>query len=65
MLFVIPEMPSKTFIMVLKKLPDHFNPVTAVPKTPKSWKDNLKQFTKVKFFWKMVENFPGNKINNN
>ena len=24
MLFVIPEMPSKTFVMVLKKLPDHF-----------------------------------------
>ena len=23
--FVIPEMPSKTFVMVLKKLPDHFN----------------------------------------
>ena len=22
--FVIPEMPSKTFVMVLKKLPDHF-----------------------------------------
>ena len=25
MFFVIPEMPSKTFVMVLKKLPDHFN----------------------------------------
>ena len=25
MFFVIPEMPSKTFDMVLKKLPDHFN----------------------------------------
>ena len=24
-IFVIPEMPSKTFVMVLKKLPDHFN----------------------------------------
>ena len=24
MFFVIPEMPSKTFVMVLKKLPDHF-----------------------------------------
>ena len=25
MFFVIPEMPSKTFVMVLKKLSDHFN----------------------------------------
>ena len=25
MFFVIPEMPSKTFVIVLKKLPDHFN----------------------------------------
>ena len=25
MLFVIPEMPSKTFVIVSKKLPDHFN----------------------------------------
>ena len=25
MFFVIAEMPSKTFVMVLKKLPDHFN----------------------------------------
>ena len=24
MFFVIPEMPSKTFVMVLKNLPDHF-----------------------------------------
>ena len=24
MFFVIPEVPSKTFVMVLKKLPDHF-----------------------------------------
>ena len=24
MFFVIPKMPSKTFVMVLKKLPDHF-----------------------------------------
>ena len=24
MFFVIPEIPSKTFVMVLKKLPDHF-----------------------------------------
>ena len=24
MFFVIPEMPSKTFVMVEKKLPDHF-----------------------------------------
>ena len=24
MFFVIPEMPSKTFVMLLKKLPDHF-----------------------------------------
>ena len=24
MFFVIPEMSSKTFVMVLKKLPDHF-----------------------------------------
>ena len=24
MFFVIPEMPSKTFVMVLKKLPGHF-----------------------------------------
>ena len=24
MFFVNPEMPSKTFVMVLKKLPDHF-----------------------------------------
>ena len=24
MFFVIPEMPSKTFVMFLKKLPDHF-----------------------------------------
>ena len=24
MFFVIPEMPSKTFVMVLKKLPEHF-----------------------------------------
>ena len=27
MFFVIPEMPSKTFVMVLKKLPDHFNAI--------------------------------------
>ena len=25
MFFVIPEMPSKTFVMLYKKLPDHFN----------------------------------------
>ena len=25
MFFVIPEMPSKTFVMILKKLPYHFN----------------------------------------
>ena len=24
MFFVIPEMPSKTFVIVFKKLPDHF-----------------------------------------
>ena len=24
MFFVVPEMPSKSFVMVLKKLPDHF-----------------------------------------
>ena len=24
MFFVIPEMPSKTYVMVLKKIPDHF-----------------------------------------
>ena len=24
MFFVIPEMPSKTFVMLYKKLPDHF-----------------------------------------
>ena len=24
MFFVIPEIPSKTFVMLLKKLPDHF-----------------------------------------
>ena len=24
MFFVIPEMPSKTFVMLLKKLPEHF-----------------------------------------
>ena len=24
MFFVIPEMPSKTFVMIYKKLPDHF-----------------------------------------
>ena len=29
MFFVIPEMPSKTFVMVLKKLPDHFKPSAA------------------------------------
>ena len=28
MFFVIPEMPSKTFVMVLKKLPDHFKCTT-------------------------------------
>ena len=28
MFFVIPEMPSKTFVMVLKKLLDHFKNVT-------------------------------------
>ena len=27
MFFVIPEMPYKTFVKVLKKLPDHFKPV--------------------------------------
>ena len=30
MFFVIPEMPSKTFVMVLKKLLDHFNIVISV-----------------------------------
>ena len=25
MFFIIPEMPSKAFVMVKKKLPDHFN----------------------------------------
>ena len=25
MFFVIPEMPCKTFVMLKKKLPDHFN----------------------------------------
>ena len=25
MFFVIPEMPSKTVVVVLKKIPDHFN----------------------------------------
>ena len=25
MVFVIPEMPSKTFVILLIKLPDHFN----------------------------------------
>ena len=25
MFFVIPEMPAKTFFMLYKKLPDHFN----------------------------------------
>ena len=25
MFFVIPEMPSKTFVMLYKKIPDHFN----------------------------------------
>ena len=28
MFFVIPEMPSKTFVMVLSKLPDHFKVVS-------------------------------------
>ena len=27
MFFVIPEMPSQTFVMVLKKLPDHFKEI--------------------------------------
>ena len=27
MFFVIPEMPSKTFVMVEKKLPDHFKSI--------------------------------------
>ena len=27
MFFVIPEMPSKTFVMLYKKLPDHFKKV--------------------------------------
>ena len=31
MFFVIPEMPSKTFVMVLKKLPDHFKEVDNDP----------------------------------
>ena len=31
MFFVIPEMPSKTFVMVLKKLPDHFKHVQRMP----------------------------------
>ena len=29
MFFVIPEMPSKTFVMVLKKNPDHFKVMSA------------------------------------
>ena len=30
MFFVIPEMPSKTFVMVKKKLPDHFKEYISV-----------------------------------
>ena len=30
MFFVIPEMPSKTFVMLYKKLPDHFKCVKNV-----------------------------------
>ena len=30
MFFVIPEMPSKTFVMLLKKLPDHFNSIANI-----------------------------------
>ena len=33
MFFVIPEMPSKTFVMVLKKLPDHFKELCLDVKT--------------------------------
>ena len=33
MFFVIAEMPSKTFIMVLKKLPDHFNEIAGNKQT--------------------------------
>ena len=33
MFFVIPEMPSKTFVMALKKLPDHFNTARKVKKS--------------------------------
>ena len=31
MFFVIPEMPSKTFVMVLTKLPDHFKYILVTP----------------------------------
>ena len=34
MFFVIPEMPSKTFVMVLKKLPGHFKDVVDYPWAP-------------------------------
>jgi len=30
MFFVVPEMPSKTFVVLYKKLPDHFNNMSEV-----------------------------------
>ena len=41
MFFVIPKMPSKTFVMLYKKLPDHF-------KIPPCWYNKIHSFMKPK-----------------
>ena len=45
MFFVIPEMPSKTFVMLKKKLPGHFNPndrYLTCPRSATSWHWSLR-----------------------
>ena len=48
MFFVIPEMPFKTFVMVLKKIPDHFKLTVSMPREDqlrvlenKAWVKNI------------------------
>ena len=55
MFFVIPEMPSKTFVMVLKKLPDHFNS----PQCPYFDPTFISHFC---LYWVLPVRDPGTKI---
>ena len=54
MFFVIPEMPSKTFVMLYKKLPDHFNMNEDIYMQLLGQPDNNKGIENCGHFWNAI-----------